>query len=471
VAGRADNFAAGIQWVGNVYGTVADGDTGEPIAGAEILLFQLPNVVDPDRTLTSLNNTNRSGLGLAKPDRQGTTDAQGRFLINAVPTPFPFQDYRILIQASGYTTMHIEPARVLPGAVMALRVTGRLSRGERQSSYIRGTDPSAPLVYRHQVGGWAKAIPPILENPDFTNPVAWTVFATREGLVGGTTANGHIIQPRDRFAALPSRRALNANDKTFDYQVELTYGNRVVRAPVWDVGPWNTKDDYWHPAEIREMWSDLPQGLPESQAALQNGYNDGNDQFGRAVLNPAGIDLADGTFWDDLDLKDNSWVTVKFLWRPGVRLGDRIQTTATTLNVRAGPAGTVLGKQTVGAKGTILDGPQGAPSGDNFYVWWRILWDSGVPLGWCAENYIEKVQEEPIAARLEIQMAGQYPELTVHYHSGLTLSIETSSDLGSLDSWTLLTNLPITSATQAWRDLNLPAGSTQRYYRARPKGF
>ena len=30
--------------------------------------------------------------------------------------------------------------------------------------------------------------------------------------------------------------------------------------------------------------------------------------------NPAGIDLADGTFWDDLGMVDNDWVEVRFDW-------------------------------------------------------------------------------------------------------------------------------------------------------------
>lgn len=39
------------------------------------------------------------------------------------------------------------------------------------------------------------------------------------------------------------------------------------------------------------MFTDLPQGISEAQAAYFNDYNDGKDQFGRIVTNPAGIDL------------------------------------------------------------------------------------------------------------------------------------------------------------------------------------
>ena len=144
--------------------------------------------------------------------------------------------------------------------------------------------------------------------------LAYRVFATREGLVGHTTANGHKIVQRDHFVALPSRRGLSANGGG-DYSVRVCAGNgRCEWAPVWDVGPWNTRDDYWSASGVREQWKDLPQGRPAAQAAYESGYNGGKDQFGRKVKNPAGLDLADGTFWDGLKLSGNAWVTVTYQW-------------------------------------------------------------------------------------------------------------------------------------------------------------
>lgn len=148
----------------------------------------------------------------------------------------------------------------------------------------------------------------------------YRVFATREGLTGFTTANGHVIRERDHFVALPSRRALSPRN-TSDYSVKVCAENgRCAFAPVWDVGPWNTRDDYWNPADQRQEWKDLPQGVPQAQAAHGEGYNGGRDQYDRRVANPAGIDLGDGLFWDALGLKDNSWVTVDYLWTGSVRL-------------------------------------------------------------------------------------------------------------------------------------------------------
>ena len=136
------------------------------------------------------------------------------------------------------------------------------------------------------------------------------VFATREGLVGHRTANGHRIAKRDRFVALPSWSAL-ASDGGYEFQVRVTYHGRSVVLPVWDVGPWNTHDDYWSP---QRRYGDLPVGLPMAQAARQSGYNRGRDEFGRRIRMPNGIDIADGAFIEDLGMSQGDWVDVTFLW-------------------------------------------------------------------------------------------------------------------------------------------------------------
>ncbi|MFF0719632.1 hypothetical protein [Micromonospora sp. NPDC003816] len=165
----------------------------------------------------------------------------------------------------------------------------------------------------------------------------YRVYTTRIGLVGEVTANGHTVAPRDHFVALPSRRSLSPrNSGDYTVRVCTTSGSRCTYAPVWDVGPWNTRDDYWNPSAVRENWKDLPQGRPQAQAAYQNGYHGGRDQFGRTVLNPAGIDLADGTFWDGLQLTTNTWVDVAYLW---TGTGSRAVIGDGPLNIRAG-AGT-----------------------------------------------------------------------------------------------------------------------------------
>jgi hypothetical protein len=219
--------------------------------------------------------------------RTGTTDTNGEFLINNVPAPFDGLDYAVCA-----ATM-CKRVHVLPGAVMALEMTFDAAAGEIESHY------------RHEEYALAKRQPESYARSG--------IFATREGLVGGTTANGHVIIPNDHFVALPSRRALSTN-YGYQRQVRLTYAGRTAIAPVWDVGPWNTHDDYWNPSDVRETFNDLTRGLPEAEAAFTTGYHGGTDERGRHVVTPAGIDLADGTFRIDLALPDNDRVDVEFLW-------------------------------------------------------------------------------------------------------------------------------------------------------------
>jgi hypothetical protein len=132
-------------------------------------------------------------------------------------------------------------------------------------------------------------------------------------LVGHKTANGHTIVYHDHFVALPSGTVLDCEGCT-TYTVRLYYPatGRSVTEKVYDVGPWNTHDNYWHTP--RAIFQDLNLGMPEAQAAYQTGYNGGYDEFGRWVTNPAGIDLADGTFWDSLGMSGNDWIQVTFNW-------------------------------------------------------------------------------------------------------------------------------------------------------------
>jgi hypothetical protein len=195
---------------------------------------------------------------------------------------------------------------------------------------VRGAGATVRAITMRPTRGPTK---PTARGPN--DGLTYEVFATREGLVGGRTASGHIIVERDHFAALPSRRGLSKVD-TGDYSVKVCARNgRCEWAPVWDVGPWNTRDDYWNPGDVRQMWGDLPQGRPQAQAAKQDGYNGGQDQFGRTVRNPAGIDLADGTFWDGLGLTNNAWVTVTYLWTGSAPTGS--VRASEPLNVRTGP--------------------------------------------------------------------------------------------------------------------------------------
>jgi hypothetical protein len=225
----------------------------------------------------------------------------------------------------------------------------------------------------------------------------YRIFATREGLVGGTTANGHVITSRDHFVALPSRRGLSANNSgSYSVRVCAPSTGRCAYAPVWDVGPWNTTDDYWNPAGTRQSWADLPQGRPQAQAAYQDGYNGGLDGFGRRVANPAGIDLADGTFWDAVGLTDNAWTEVTYLWTGSGPRGI-VRTSGGPLTVRSGPG---TGTAAVGqagnyanviiectARGTTVTGTYGTTD----------LWNRIGPGNWVSDAYVNTGSSTPVA--------------------------------------------------------------------------
>lgn len=191
----------------------------------------------------------------------------------------------------------------------------------------------------------------LADHADHAEPFSATLFATRIGLVGDVTANGHRIRENDHFVALPSRRGLAVRGGG-EYTVRVcttgvlgpegrgdteNHRPRCAYLPVWDVGPWNTRDDHWN-AE-RESWPDLVRGRPQAQAAYTLGHNGGLDGFGRRVRNPAGIDLADGAFRHGLELPTNGWVRVDYLWTGEYRW--RAQVTAADQQhpvvVREGP--------------------------------------------------------------------------------------------------------------------------------------
>jgi len=104
------------------------------------------------------------------------------------------------------------------------------------------------------------------------------------------------------------------------YGVRLTRDSTVVEdVPVWDVGPWNIDDNYWNEAggnpRPRRLFTDLPLGKPEAEAAFYDNYNGGRDQFDRTVLNPGGCDLSfDVATALGLAFLENDWIQVEYKW-------------------------------------------------------------------------------------------------------------------------------------------------------------
>lgn len=114
-----------------------------------------------------------------------------------------------------------------------------------------------------------------------------TVKATREGLPGGRTSSGYIIESTIPFVALPSVRALHKV-----VRITNPANGNTATAIVLDVGPWNEHDDSYVFSGNR----------PAAES--------GTDTRGR-MTNGAGIDLGE-KIWNDLGMTDNSDVSWEF---------------------------------------------------------------------------------------------------------------------------------------------------------------
>lgn len=174
-----------------------------------------------------------------------------------------------------------------------------------QLRVLRWLGASVVLPFAVQVG--------VVNGQDYdyvaASPVTMRLWATREGLVGKTTAAGHVIVADDHFVALPSRKALNRS-------VILSYHGKSVTAPVLDIGPWNRDEAWWEAGAARGQFQDLPRFVPEVWAAYHDGYNSGRDALGRYVTFPAMIDLGDGVY-ADLGMDRADWVDATLTWVDG----------------------------------------------------------------------------------------------------------------------------------------------------------
>jgi hypothetical protein len=211
-------------------------------------------------------------------------------------------DVRGSVDGQAWTIWRPASDAIFASSVRFIQHRVTLLAGAEQSPSLAGLEtearPSAPTMFALQSS---------------TSPTV-RVFGSREGLIGGKTANGLTVTETDKFVALPSKKVLNPLGKS-DYKVRISYEGRSVEVPVWDVGPWNQKDNYWD--ENREMFRDLPRFVPQAFAAWADNYNGGKDGTGRWVSFPASIDISDPVFLDDLKLKTSSWVDVTFLWIDG----------------------------------------------------------------------------------------------------------------------------------------------------------
>lgn len=195
---------------------------------------------------------------------------------------------------------------VPPGATVRVDVRGRIGSGDNVAQRDR-SQPNAA----HPRPGRTTGLPAIGPTPPGRGA---DLPGVRDQ--GGPGGRHDRKRPRD-----PDKRPLR---RSAIWHRAVTPGQRPVLRPGMRAGSVRDgagmghrtvehRDDYWDPSGQRQEFQDLSQGTPEAQAAYQDGYNAGADEFGRQVTNPSGIDLADGTFYD-VGLNDNGHVTVTYLW-------------------------------------------------------------------------------------------------------------------------------------------------------------
>lgn len=243
---------------------------------------------------------------------------------------------------------------IIKGVVIKLKGISALeAQTYKQKKWDDGITVSKPK---------GKPQPSLSENLSATavsNPFVAGNLATREGLLGKTTANGHVIQATDIFVALPSRKSLNSSDTDTTYTVNVSYnGNTYYNVPVWDLGPFNENDDHWNPnyvwvtpsieMRVRDNWGyeeygDLTRGTSETWFAKYQNFHNGwtsshrivskdkyisdsnpGTQVHNTLANPlypgnslrnngAEIDLSDALFYG-LGMTGNAYVTVTYNW-------------------------------------------------------------------------------------------------------------------------------------------------------------
>lgn len=182
-----------------------------------------------------------------------------------------------------------------------------------------------PCLWAALEADWAEdraralAGPTFLPSPTATT-VSYTVFATQ--FAAHTDDEVAIPDYCIKFANL-GWETCSAGYASPPYNVVIDHDGISREIYVGDVGPWNIDDNYWNsagdPSRPRRMFTDLAQGSPESAAAYYDDYNGGLDQYGRAVSNPAGVDLAVDTATTlGLAYLENDWVTLTFPWEGSV---------------------------------------------------------------------------------------------------------------------------------------------------------
>jgi hypothetical protein len=227
---------------------------------------------------------------------------------------------RVLAQVFGESEIVLAANRDLPKKEIAKRiaasdydekVAAAVARTKQRIEAIVPKDQSADLE------GWVdeqwnQEVRAASEEDYTASSETYMVSSQSKGIrcrVFATQYTGYT----EREVALPHRNLkIGRQPRVRIWRVS---GGPSVGPSVKEVGPWNTYDNYWVQNKDRAMYKRVPRCKPEAQVAYYQNFNKGKDEFGREVLNPAGVDLApDVARSMGLEEYQNAWVWIRFPW-------------------------------------------------------------------------------------------------------------------------------------------------------------
>jgi hypothetical protein len=233
------------------------------------------------------------------------------------------RENRVLGQEFGESERVVAANRGLPNKEVARKIAGS-DYDEKVAAAVARTkkkiETILPEDQRSGLEGWVdeqwdQEVGATTEDSAETftaSSEAYTASYYRRGIrcnVFATQYTGHTRHE----VALPHRRLKFGRQPRVS--VRRVSGGPKVWARAKEVGPWNTYDNYWARRKHRTMFKRVPRCKPEAQAAYYQNFNRGKDEFGREVLNPAGVDVTRSVA-RNMGLKryQNAWVYVRFPW-------------------------------------------------------------------------------------------------------------------------------------------------------------
>jgi len=115
---------------GNIYGTVIDGQTGNPVPDALIYVTDQPVRFVSEKADGAVLS-DQGWVRVPPPEtaiRRATSQPDGSYMVNRIPLKEKYALYTVVIKAESFDNTVIDQVPVLPGASMALRIDCRLTQ-------------------------------------------------------------------------------------------------------------------------------------------------------------------------------------------------------------------------------------------------------------------------------------------------------------------------------------------------------